>query len=56
MAEVEIAYAAAGLYAVLSIGARGRDDPPDVARVAHAHLPEWMRQPDPDETLDAAAP
>ncbi|GIE72907.1 hypothetical protein Apa02nite_090150 [Actinoplanes palleronii] len=45
-AEVEITYAAAGLYAVLAIGARGEDDPQDIARVAHAQLPEWMRQPD----------
>ncbi|WP_213816907.1 TetR/AcrR family transcriptional regulator [Glaciihabitans sp. dw_435] len=45
-AEVEVTYAAAGLYAVLSIGARGADDPEAVARIAHSLLPEWMRQPD----------
>lgn len=44
-AEVEITYAAAGLYAVLLTGARGQDDPAGVARVAHSLLPEWMRQP-----------
>jgi len=45
-AEVEITYAAAGLYAVLSIGARGEEDPGVVARVAHSQLPAWMRQSD----------
>ena len=44
-AEVEITYAAAGLYAVLSIGARGEDDADEIARVAHSLLPEWMRRP-----------
>ena len=44
-AEVEITYAAAGLYAVLSIGARGEDDAEEIARVAHSLLPEWMRRP-----------
>lgn len=47
-AEVEITYAAAGLFAVLSIGARGELDPEQVARVAHSQLPEWMRQADRD--------
>ncbi|MFI5937036.1 TetR/AcrR family transcriptional regulator [Actinoplanes sp. NPDC051494] len=47
-AEVEVTYAAAGLYAVLSIGARGEGDPAHIARVAHSLLPEWMRQPDLD--------
>ena len=45
-AEVEITYAAAGLYAALSVGARGDGDPEEIARVAHSLLPEWMRQPD----------
>ncbi|WP_382309834.1 TetR/AcrR family transcriptional regulator [Herbiconiux sp. UC225_62] len=44
-AEVEITYAAAGLYAVLSTGARGNEDADEIARVAHSLLPEWMRQP-----------
>ena len=44
-AEVEVTYAAAGLYAVLSIGARGSADAGDIARVAHSLLPEWMRRP-----------
>ena len=47
-ADVEITYAAAGLYAVLSIGARGADDPEQIARIAHALLPDWMRQPNED--------
>jgi len=46
IAEVEVTYAAAGLYAVLSIGARGDGDPEDIATVAHSLLPEWMRQPE----------
>lgn len=46
LAEVEVTYAAAGLYAVLSIGARGDGHPADIARVAHSLLPEWMRQPE----------
>ena len=45
-AEVEITYAAAGLYAVLATVARGDGDPEEIARVAHSLLPEWMRQPD----------
>jgi AcrR family transcriptional regulator len=44
-ADVEVTYAAAGLYAVLSIGARGEGDPEEIARVAHSLLPEWMREP-----------
>ena len=48
IAEVEVTYAAAGLYAVLAIGAKGNDDPEKIARVAHSLLPEWMRQPDND--------
>ena len=47
-ADVEITYAAAGLYAVLSIGACGEDDPEQVARVAHSLLPAWMREPERD--------
>ncbi|WP_157109221.1 TetR/AcrR family transcriptional regulator [Cryobacterium arcticum] len=43
-AEVEITYAAAGLYAVLSMGARSEDDAGEIARVAHSLLPDWMRQ------------
>ena len=50
-AEVEITYAAAGLYAVLSIGARGEGDPEEIARVAHALMPEWMRQPNRQSVL-----
>lgn len=42
-AEIEIAYASAGLYAVLAIGARGQADPDEIARIAHSILPEWMR-------------
>jgi len=45
-AEVEVTYAAAGLYAVLAIGARGQDDPAEIARVAYSLLPDWMRQAD----------
>jgi AcrR family transcriptional regulator len=45
-AEVEVTYAAAGLYAVLAVGARGDGDPGEIARVAHSLLPEWMRRPD----------
>jgi len=45
-AEVEITFAAAGLYAVLFIGARGEGGPADIARVAHALLPDWMRRPE----------
>ena len=55
-AELEITYAAAGLYAVLSIGARGDDRPDDVARVAHALLPEWMRQSEPGALDSTAGP
>lgn len=36
-------YIAAGLYAVLSTGARGNQDPTKVAAVAYSLLPEWMR-------------
>ncbi|TQR83478.1 TetR/AcrR family transcriptional regulator [Mycobacterium hodleri] len=36
-------YVAAGLYALLATGARGDDDPVDVALVAYSLLPEWMR-------------
>lgn len=47
-AEVEVTYAAAGLYAVLATGARGDGDPDEIARVAHSLLPVWMRQADRD--------
>lgn len=46
LAEIEVTYAAAGLYAVLSIGARGDGDAAEIARVAHSLLPDWMRQLD----------
>jgi len=45
-AEIEVTYAAAGLYAVLSTGARGEADSDQVAQVAHSLLPEWMRRPE----------
>ena len=48
VAELEVTYAAAGLYAVLSVGARGKDDAAEIARAAHSLLPEWMRQPQVD--------
>ena len=38
-------YVAAGLYALLATGARGDDDPADVAAVAYSLLPPWMRHP-----------
>lgn len=43
--EVEITYAAAGLYAVLSMGARGDESADEIAREAYSLLPEWMRRP-----------
>lgn len=47
-AEVEVTYAAAGLYAVLAIGAKGTGDPEEIARIAHSLLPDWMRQTESD--------
>lgn len=41
----EEVYVAAGLYALLSTGAKGGQDPADVATIAYSLLPEWMRQP-----------
>lgn len=38
-------YIAAGLYAVMATGARGEQDPRDVASVAYSLLPAWMRNP-----------
>lgn len=48
VAEMEVTYAAAGLYAVLAVGARGDGDPAEIARVAHSLMPEWMRRPEAD--------
>lgn len=49
-AEIEVTYVAAGLYAVLSMGARGTDHPMEIARLAHSLLPDWMRRPDPEDS------
>lgn len=43
--EAEDIYVAAGLYAVLSTGAWSKRDPGEVAGVAYALLPNWMRRP-----------
>ena len=43
--SAEDTYTAAGLYALLLTGARGKQDANDVATVAYSLLPEWMRQP-----------
>jgi len=40
--EAEDTYAAAGLYALMAIGARGTDDPEHVATVAYSLLPQSM--------------
>lgn len=41
--RAEEVYIAAGLYALLSTGAKGDQDPGDVASVAYSLLPGWMR-------------
>ncbi|MCS5733749.1 TetR/AcrR family transcriptional regulator [Herbiconiux daphne] len=43
--DAEDIYVSAGLYAVMAIGAKGVDDPGQVAATAYSFLPDWMRHP-----------